>query len=65
MKEVFIGIGIELGLVMGLPALDITGGWRLVFGCALAPALLMLVGMVSLPDIPNRKCISVLHPSSS
>ena len=41
-----IGIGIELGLLVGLPSINIIGGWRIVFGCALAPVHVMLVGLV-------------------
>ena len=46
LKEVFIGIGIELGLLVGLPCLNIIGGWRIVFGVALLPAIVMGIGMV-------------------
>ena len=53
MKEVFIGIGIELGLLIGLPCINIIGGWRIVFGVALLPAILMFAGMVS-PDESNQ-----------
>ena len=49
MKEVFIGIGIELGYLIGLPCVTVLGGWRIVFGMALLFALIMKTGMVSLP----------------
>ena len=48
MKEVFIGIGIELGYLIGLPCVTVLGGWRIVFGMALLFALIMKTGMVSL-----------------
>lgn len=53
LKEVFIGIGIELGLLIGLPCLDIIGGWRIVFGIAILPAVVMAVGMAFLPESPR------------
>lgn len=46
MKEVMIGVGIELGLLVGLPSIGVVGGWRIVFGCALAPVHIMLIGLV-------------------
>ena len=46
MKEVFIGIGIELGLIIGLPSLNVVGGWRIVFGCALPFVAFMVIGLV-------------------
>lgn len=46
MKEVFIGIGIELGLLIGLPSLTVVGGWRIVFGAALFFVAFMAVGLV-------------------
>jgi hypothetical protein len=49
MKEVFIGIGIELGLVIGLPSLNVVGGWRIVFGCALFFVAFMAGGLVRAP----------------
>ncbi len=49
MKEVFIGIGIELGYLIGLPCVTVLGGWRIVFGMALLFALIMKTGMVSFP----------------
>lgn len=47
MKEVFIGIGIELGYLIGLPCVSVIGGWRIVLGVALFFALIMKTGMVS------------------
>ena len=41
-----IGVGIELGLLVGLPSISVMGGWRIVFGCALAPVYVMFVGLV-------------------
>lgn len=49
MKEVFIGIGIELGYLIGLPCVSVIGGWRIVFGVALLFALIMKTGMVCTP----------------
>ena len=49
MKEVFIGIGIELGYLIGLPCVTVLGGWLIVFGMALLFALIMKTGMVSFP----------------
>ena len=47
MKEVFIGIGIELGYLIGLPCVTVMGGWRIVFGVAVFFVLIMKTGMVS------------------
>ena len=47
MKEVFIGIGIELGYLIGLPCVTVLGGWRIVFGVAVIFVLIMKTGMVS------------------
>ena len=47
MKEVFIGIGIELGYLIGLPCVSVVGGWRITFGMALIFVLIMKAGMVS------------------
>ena len=47
MKEVFIGIGIELGYLIGLPSVTVLGGWRITFGMALLFAFIMMSGMVS------------------
>lgn len=58
MKEVFIGIGIELGLLVGLPCLSVLNGWRVVFGVALLPVYIMLMGLVS-PFLPLRQ--QVVH----
>lgn len=51
MKEVFIGIGIELGYLIGLPCVSVVGGWRIVFGMALLFVVIMKAGMVSLPGV--------------
>ncbi len=48
MKEVFIGIGIELGYLIGLPCVTVMGGWRIVFGVAVFFVLIMKTGMVRL-----------------
>ena len=47
MKEVFIGIGIELGYLIGLPCVAVISGWRIIFGMALLFAMIMKTGMVS------------------
>ena len=47
MKEVFIGIGIELGYLIGLPCVTVMGGWRIVFGVAVFFVLIMKSGLVS------------------
>jgi len=47
MKEVFIGIGIELGYLIGLPCVSVMSGWRIIFGVALLFAMIMKTGMVS------------------
>lgn len=56
MKEVFIGIGIELGYLIGLPCVSVVSGWRIVFGVALLFAMIMKTGMVSLSPAPVTAC---------
>ncbi len=55
MKEVFIGIGIELGYLISLPCVLVVGGWRITFGMALLFALIMKAGMVSI-DMGTFQC---------
>ena len=55
MKEVFIGIGIELGYLIGLPCVTVMGGWRIVFGVAVFFVLIMKTGMVSPAWCQERK----------
>jgi len=47
LKEAFIVTGILLGYLASYLFIDDVGGWRLMYGLAAGPALVVLAGMVS------------------
>ena len=59
-----IGVGIELGLLVGLPSINVVGGWRIVFGCALLPVHIMLLGLVRSWAICCLYEMAFLHTSA-
>ncbi|XP_030964753.1 D-xylose-proton symporter-like 3, chloroplastic [Quercus lobata] len=53
LKELFIVLGILLGYFVGSFQIDVVGGWRYMFGVSAPVALLMGLGMWSLPPSPR------------
>ncbi|ESQ42459.1 hypothetical protein EUTSA_v10013139mg [Eutrema salsugineum] len=53
LKELFIVLGILLGFSVGSFAIDVVGGWRYMYGFGTPVALLMGLGMWSLPASPR------------
>ncbi|OMO91162.1 Sugar/inositol transporter [Corchorus olitorius] len=53
LKELFIVMGILLGYFVGSFQIDAVGGWRYMYGCSAPIALLMGLGMWSLPPSPR------------
>lgn len=53
LKELFIVLGILLGYFVGSFQINAVGGWRYMYGCSAPIALLMGLGMWSLPPSPR------------
>ncbi|KAJ0266741.1 D-xylose-proton symporter-like 3 [Hirschfeldia incana] len=53
LKELFIVLGILLGFSVGSFEIDVVGGWRYMYGFGTPVALLMGLGMWSLPPSPR------------
>ncbi|KAK4771952.1 hypothetical protein SAY86_013727 [Trapa natans] len=53
LKELFIVLGILLGYFVGSFSIDMVGGWRYMYGLSNPIALLMGIGMWSLPPSPR------------
>lgn len=53
LKELFIVLGILLGYFVGNFQINAVGGWRYMYGCSAPIALLMGIGMWSLPPSPR------------
>lgn len=53
LKELFIVLGILLGYFVGSFQIDVVGGWRYMFGVSAPIALIMGLGMWSLPPSPR------------
>ncbi|TYH24053.1 hypothetical protein ES288_A03G061200v1 [Gossypium darwinii] len=53
LKELFIVLGILLGYFVGSFQINAVGGWRYMYGCSAPVALLMGLGMWSLPPSPR------------
>ncbi|CAN1282690.1 D-xylose-proton symporter-like 3, chloroplastic [Linum perenne] len=53
LKELFIVLGILLGYFVGSFQIDAVGGWRYMYGLSAPLALLMGIGMWSLPSSPR------------
>ena len=78
LKEAVVVVGILLGYLGGALWIEDVGGWRLMFGSALFPALIVGAGMFWLMESPRwlllsgapkaevRTCVDVLesiHPA--
>jgi sugar porter (SP) family MFS transporter len=53
LKELFIVLGILLGYFVGSVQIDAVGGWRYMYGVSAPVALIMGLGMWSLPPSPR------------
>ncbi|EYU45952.1 hypothetical protein ABFS82_04G087100 [Erythranthe guttata] len=53
LKELLIVLGILLGYLVGSFEINAVGGWRYMYGCSAPIALLMGIGMWSLPASPR------------
>ncbi|KAG5515214.1 hypothetical protein RHGRI_036301 [Rhododendron griersonianum] len=53
LKELFIVLGILLGYFVGSFQIDVVGGWRYMYGFSAPVALIMGLGMWSLPPSPR------------
>ncbi|GAB2274405.1 hypothetical protein Dimus_009171 [Dionaea muscipula] len=53
LKELFIVLGILLGYYVGSLEINVVGGWRYMFGLSVPTALIMGLGMWSLPPSPR------------
>ncbi|XP_065878350.1 D-xylose-proton symporter-like 3, chloroplastic [Euphorbia lathyris] len=53
LKELFIVLGILLGYLVGSFQIDAVGGWRYMYGLSVPVAILMGLGMWSLPPSPR------------
>uniref|UniRef100_A0A6N2MM37 Major facilitator superfamily (MFS) profile domain-containing protein n=1 Tax=Salix viminalis TaxID=40686 RepID=A0A6N2MM37_SALVM len=53
LKELFIVLGILVGFLVGSIQIDAVGGWRYMYGFGVPIALLMGLGMWSLPPSPR------------
>ncbi|KAI8523719.1 hypothetical protein RHMOL_Rhmol13G0094300 [Rhododendron molle] len=53
LKELFIVLGILLGYFVGSFQIDVVGGWRYMYGVSAPIALIMGLGMWSLPPSPR------------
>ncbi|KAL3518151.1 hypothetical protein ACH5RR_020740 [Cinchona calisaya] len=53
LKELFIVLGILLGYFVGSYQINAVGGWRYMYGLSAPTALLMGLGMLSLPPSPR------------
>src|SRR3712207_166406 len=55
LNQLMITIGILLSYIVGVPFTPIEG-WRYMFGVALIPALILGIGMFTLPEIGRASC---------
>ncbi|XP_074270236.1 D-xylose-proton symporter-like 3, chloroplastic [Silene latifolia] len=53
LKELFIVLGILTGYFVGSFQIDVVGGWRYMFGLSVPIAVVMCLGMLSLPTSPR------------
>ncbi|KAJ0984020.1 hypothetical protein J5N97_002376 [Dioscorea zingiberensis] len=53
LKELFIVLGILLGYLVGSLEINAVGGWRYMYGSSVVIAILMGIGMWSLPPSPR------------
>ncbi|KAI3896909.1 hypothetical protein MKX03_002580 [Papaver bracteatum] len=65
MKELMIVLGILLGYLAGSLEIDVVGGWRYMFGFSAPVALLMGLGMWSLPASPRWLLLRAVQGKAS
>ncbi|XP_038999164.1 D-xylose-proton symporter-like 3, chloroplastic isoform X2 [Hibiscus syriacus] len=65
LKELFIVLGILLGYFVGNFQIDAVGGWRYMYGCSAPIALLMGLGMWSLPPSPRWLILRAVQGKAS
>ncbi|KAK8990385.1 hypothetical protein V6N11_009087 [Hibiscus sabdariffa] len=65
LKELFIVLGILLGYFVGNFQIDAVGGWRYMYGCSAPFALLMGLGMWSLPPSPRWLILRAVQGKAS
>ncbi|KAK8488803.1 hypothetical protein V6N11_025320 [Hibiscus sabdariffa] len=65
LKELFIVLGILLGYFVGSFQIDAVGGWRYMYGCSAPFALLMGIGMWSLPPSPRWLILRAVQGKAS
>ncbi|HWD00864.1 MAG TPA: MFS transporter [Amycolatopsis sp.] len=52
LNQIFIVLGILIAFLVSY-GLGSSGNWRLMFACAIVPALILLVGLIFLPETPR------------
>ncbi|XP_059431243.1 D-xylose-proton symporter-like 3, chloroplastic [Corylus avellana] len=65
LKELFIVLGILLGYFVGSLQVDVVGGWRYMFGVSASIALIMGLGMWSLPPSPRWLLLRAVQDKGS
>lgn len=65
LKEAFIVGGILAGYAASYVFVEQVGGWRWMYGLAAAPALLLALGMTSLPESPRWLLLSGAGPAAA
>lgn len=65
LKELFIVLGILLGYFVGSYTIDVVGGWRYMFGMSAPVALIMGLGMWSLPPSPRWQLLRAVQGKGS
>lgn len=65
LKELFIVLGILLGYLVGSFEINAVGGWRYMYGSSAAIAILMGIGMWSLPPSPRWLLLRAVQGKSS
>ncbi|XP_021894620.1 D-xylose-proton symporter-like 3, chloroplastic [Carica papaya] len=65
LKELFIVLGILLGYFVGSFQIDAVGGWRYMYGFGAPLALLMGLGVLSLPESPRWLLLRAIQGKGS
>ncbi|KAK9154349.1 hypothetical protein Sjap_001829 [Stephania japonica] len=65
LKELFIVLGILLGYLVGSVEIDKIGGWRYMYGLSAPIAVLMGLGMLSLPPSPRWLLLRAVQGKAS